>query len=166
MIQIVLVIIVYILGPVLFLSWAVKRYKAGGKLQTSELVAVMFSLGLLGLLIYSNLKLVTEGDRDEIQLIVKELTDSYNFPLKAKYQNRPAVDGIAHRHKLEIRIYGVTQKEEQNKIHTIAKRLRKQFSSKPITLSFFKEEVWEEKEDGSRVPRRDQEYLLKKLRVQ
>ena len=166
MIQIVLVIFVYILGPALVLVWAVKRYRSGGKPAFSEIVAVSFAIVLIGLLVYSNLNFVTDQDADEVSQVVLELTARYNFPVQAKYQDRTAVDGIAHRRHLEIRIYGVTQTQEQEKIHSLTKKLRKQVASKPIVLNFFKEEVWLERPDGSREPRRDQEQLLKKYRLE
>ncbi|MDH5325750.1 MAG: hypothetical protein OEZ68_10455 [Gammaproteobacteria bacterium] len=166
MVQIVLVIVVYVLGPALILTWAVRRFRSGVKPEFSEVVAVTFAVVLLGLLIFSNLKFVSDQDADETQQVVSALISRYDFPVQAKYQARPAVDGIAHRRYLEIRVYGVAAPKEQEKIQEIVKKLRKQVASKPIVVNFFKEEVWQENPDGSRLPLRDQEQLMKKIRLE
>jgi hypothetical protein len=93
------------------------------------------------------------------------LATVYEFPVKAKFQNRPAVEGFARPHRLEIHIYGVLSRDEQDKIMEIVTRLRREFASKPVVVHFFREEIWEESEDGTRKPRRDREELLRKARV-
>lgn len=166
MIQMILVIFVYVLGPALVLTWAVKRYRSGQKPEFAEMVAVVFAVILMAILFYSTLNFITDQDTDEIVQVVNELTTKYDFPVQAKFQDRPAVDGIAHRRYLEVRIYGVVSQHEQEKVKDIAKKLRKQIASKPIVLNFFKEEVWQENADGSRLPNRDQEQLIQKIRLE
>lgn len=165
MIQVFLVILVYIVGPVAILSWAVKRYKHGIKPSFSETMVVVISILLMVFFAYSTTWNVTDRDTGEVDRIVSELTQVYEFPVKAKFQDRPAVEGFARPHRLEIHIYGVISREEQDKVMVIVKRLRREFASKPVVVHFFREEIWEEAEDGSRKPRRDREELIRKARV-
>ena len=76
------------------------------------------------------------------------------------------MDGIAHRHFLEIRIYGVTDRAEQDKVVMLLKKLRREVAAKPIVVNFFSEEIWEEKPDGTRRPLRDQEQPIQTVRLQ
>ena len=166
MIQVVLVILVYILGPVLVLRWAIKRYKSGEKTDFTEIVAVVFAVGLIGLLMYSYSGNITQDDAAELDNIVAELNKRYEFPVKAKFQDKSAVFGEAHARYLEIRIYGVSELAEQNKITEIMHKLRRQFASKPIVINFLREEIWEESSDGSRKPLREKELSLARIRVE
>jgi len=95
MIQVILVFLVYILGPALILVWAVKRYKSGVKPDFTEIVAVVLAIALIGLLSFTLMSTVTDEDRDDAQLIVQGLTERYSFPVKAKFQDIPAVFGDA-----------------------------------------------------------------------
>ena len=166
MAQVLLVVIVYVLGPALVLTWAVKRYRSGVKPDFTEIVAVTLAVVLIGVLIYASSNISTESDKEDVQQIVNTLTQRYTFPVKAKYLDQPAVFGEAHARNLEMRIYGVDSEKEQEKIIHIAEKLRKEVASKPIVLNFFREELWQTKVDGSRFPLRDQEYLLRRIHIE
>jgi hypothetical protein len=166
MFQALLIIFVYIIGPALVLTWAVRRYRSGVKPDMTEIVAIVLSVTLIGLLIWNYSGTVTDTDEDDAKAVVAELISSYPFPVQAKFENRPAVDGIPQAYNLQIRIYGVEDKREQDKIAALAKKLRKEVASKPIVLNFFREEVWEEAADGSRRPLREKEFLLRKVRIE
>jgi len=166
MLQVTLVILVYIVGPALIFIWAVKRYKSGVKPDFTEVVAVVLSVALIGLLSFTFMSTVTDEDRDDVQRIVKSLTDRYQFPVKAKFQDIPAVFGDAEGRNLEITIYGVNDTLEQQKIVAIAEDLRKQWDSKPITLKFYQEEIWEQNDDGSRKPAHNKETLLHRYHIE
>lgn len=166
MIRVLLIILVYIVGPALVLVWAVRRFRAGVKPDLTEGAAVAVSIMLIGFLMYQFSGNVTDTDTRDLNLIVSSLTSSYPFPVKAKFEDRPAVDGIAHRHFLEIRIYGVTDRAEQDKVVMLLKKLRREVAAKPIVVNFFSEEIWEEKPDGTRRPLRDQEQPIQTVRLQ
>lgn len=166
MLQVTLVFIVYILGPALIFVWAVKRYKSGVKPDFTEVVAVVLSVALIGLLSFTLFSTVTDEDREDADRIVKSLTERYNFPVKAQYQDVPAVFGDAKGRNIIISIYGVADPIEQQKIVAIATDIRKQWDSKPINVKFFQKEIWEQNEDGSRQPARHKETLLHKYLVE
>lgn len=166
MIQVTLVFLVYVLGPALIFLWAVKRYKSGVKPDFTEVVAVVLSVALIGLLSFTLLSTVTDEDRADAQRIVKSLTDRYHFPVKAKFQDVPAVFGDAEGRNIIIKIYGVTDTLEQQKIVAITEDLRRQWDSKPITLKFYQEEIWEQNKDGSRQPARHKETLLHNYHIE
>jgi hypothetical protein len=166
MIQVFLVVAVYILGPALVLTWAVKRYRSGVKPDFTEIVAVAVAVVLIGLLIYSYSNISTDTDKEDVQLIVKKLTERYDFPVKAKYLDQPAVFGEAYARYLEVRIYGIESNKEYENITRIAEKLRKEVASKPIVLRFFREEVWEIEPDGARRPLREQEFLVREIRIE
>jgi branched-subunit amino acid transport protein AzlD len=166
MIPVLLVVVVYILGPALVLTWAVKRFRSGVKPDFTEIVAVTLAVVLIGLLIYSYSSISTDTDKEDVQQIVSVLTERYDFPVKAKFLDQPAVFGEVHARYLEVRIYGIESNEEQENIERIAEKLRKEVASKPIVLRFFREEVWEIAPDGSRQPLRDQEFLVRQIRIE
>ncbi|WP_455211693.1 hypothetical protein [Kaarinaea lacus] len=166
MIPVLLVVVVYILGPALVLTWAVKRYRSGVKPDFTEIVAVTIAVVLIGLLIYSYSSISTDTDQEDVQQIVKSLIERYDFPIKAKFLDQPAVFGEAHARYLEVRIYGIESNKEQENVARIAEKLRKEVASKPIVLRFFREEVWEISQDGARQPLRDQEFLVSQIRIE
>jgi hypothetical protein len=166
MIQVILVFLVYVLGPALILVWAVKRYKSGVKPDFTEVVAVILAVALISLLSYTLMSTVTDEDRDDAQRIVQSLTERYSFPVKAKFQDKPAVFGDAKGRNIVISIYGVIDTIEQEKIVAIAEELRKQWNAKPIVVKFFQEEIWEQNEDGSRRAARHKETLIHKYLVE
>ena len=166
MIQVILVFLVYVLGPALILVWAVKRYKSGVKPDFTEVVAVVLAVALISLLSYTLMSTVTDEDRDDAQRIVQSLTERYSFPVKAKFQDKPAVFGDAKGRNIIISIYGVIDTIEQEKIVAIAEELRKQWNSKPIVVKFFQEEIWEQNEDGSRTVARHKETLIHKYLIE
>ncbi len=166
MIQVLLVILIYILGPALVLTWAIKRYRSGEKPDFTEIVAVTLAAVLIGLLIYSYSNISTDTDQQDVQQVVKELSERYDFPVKAKFMDQPAVFGEAYPRYLELRIYGIEANKEQENIKNIAEKLRREIASKPIVLRFFREEVWETAPDGSRRPLRDQEFLVRQIRIE
>lgn len=165
MIQVLFIILVYIVGPVAILAWAIKRYKHGIRPSFGETTVVVIAILLMVLFAFSSTWNVSDRDAGEVDRIVGELIQVYEFPVKAKYQDRPAVEGMARPHRLEVHIYGVTTREEQDKVLEIVKRLRRQLASKPVVVHFIREEVWEEAGDGTRKPRRDREELMRKARI-
>ena len=166
MIQVVFVIIIYFLVPALLLTWVVRRYKEGTKPGFYEGVAVLSAVLLVALLIYAYSGTISEDNEAELETIVTTLTERYDFPVKSKFKDRPAVDGLLHARNYEIRIYGVVEPKQQERVVEILKKLRRQVASKPIVANFLLEEVWQENPDGSRVPRRDQEQLIRKYRFE
>lgn len=166
MLQALLIIFVYVLGPAFIFTWAVRRYRSGVKPDFPEVALIIIAVFLIGLLIWNYSGTVTDTDRDDANAIVSSLISSYQFPVKARYQDRPAVEGIPQAREIQIRIYGVEQMQEQEKIEVLARKLRKQIASKPVVLEFYKEEVWQENADGSRHPMRNQEQILRKFRIE
>ena len=165
MIQVLLIILVYIVGPIAILSWAIKRYKHGIKPTFGESFIVVAAILLMALFAYSSTWNISERDSDEVKQIVAELIQRYDFPVKAKFSDQPAVEGIARPRRLEIHIYGITDRTEQDKVVEVVKKLRRQIASKPVVVHFIREEVWEVANDGSRKPRRDREELMRKARI-
>lgn len=166
MITIVLSILAYILGPILVITWAIKRYKSRKQPEFIELVAVAFAVGMLGLITYSFVGDAGRDDDAEMLAIMKEVTVRYDFPIKAKFLEKPAVFIDAKGHSFNLRIYGVSSDEEQQKISAIVKKIRRQIASKPIVIYFLKEEVWLEGTDGTRKPLRNNEIQLRRIRME
>jgi hypothetical protein len=166
MIQAILVFLIYVLGPILILVWAVKRYQSGVKPDFTEVVAVVLAVALMAVLGYAFMSTVTDEDRDDAQRIVQGLTERYSFPVKAKFQEIPAVFGDAKGRNIVISIYGVIDTLEQERIVAIARDLRKELDSKTIEVRFFQEEIWEHYEDGSRRVARHKETLLHKYLIE
>jgi hypothetical protein len=166
MIPTLLVILVYIVGPIAILTWAVKRYRHGVKPALGEIVVVALAVFLMALFAFTTTWNTSDSDDQEVVQVVQELTQRYDFPVKARFADRPAVSGTAKPRRLEIYVYGVVASEEQAKVVAVLEKLRKQVASKPIVVHFIREEVWEENADGSRQPRRDREVLLRKVRIE
>jgi hypothetical protein len=166
MFRVLLIILVYIVGPIAILAWAFKRYKHGIKPSISEVSVVIIAIFLMVLFAYFSTWSVTDRDNKEVAQIVSELIQRYDFPVKAKFQDRPAVDGIARTHRLEVHVYGVIKRSEQDKVVEILRKLHRQIASKPIVVHFIRAEVWEIGKDGSRKPRRDREELLREARIE
>lgn len=165
MIQALLVLLVYVAGPIAILVWAVKRYQHGVKPSLQEWLVVAVAIILMLLFALSSNWNTSDRDEVEMQEIVSELVQRYDFPVQAKFQERPAVEGYARPRRLEVHIYGVVDSEEQAKIVSVLTKLRRQIASKPIVVHFIREEIWEEAGDGSRQPRRDREELMRKVRI-
>lgn len=166
MIPTLLVILVYIVGPIAILVWAIKRYRHGIKPAFGEVVVVVLALLFMALFAFTSTWNTSDDDDQEVAQVVQELTQRYEFPVQARFSDRPAVDGIARPRRLELHVYGVMTSEEQARVVTVLKKLRKQIASKPIVVHFIRAEVWEETADGSRQPRRDREELLRKVRIE
>ena len=166
MVTIVLSIIAYILGPILVLTWAIKRFKSGQRPEFIELVAVVFAISMLALLIYSYSGDLSRDDKTEILAIEKEFITRYDFPVQAKFLQKPAVFVDARARAFDVKVYGIVTEEEQQKIVTIAKKIRRQIVSRPLVIYFMQEELWNEGEDGSRKPLRDKEISLRRVRVE
>lgn len=166
MIPTLLVILVYIVGPIAILVWAIKRYRHGVKPALGEIVVVTVAVFLMALFAFTTTWNTSDNDDQEVAQVVSELTQRYDFPVKARFADRPAVEGFAKPRRLEIRVYGVITSAEQAKVVTVLEKLRKQVASKPIVVYFFREEVWEEDADGSRQPRRDREELVRQVRIE
>ena len=165
MIQVLLIILVYIAGPIAILVWAFKRYKHGIKPSIGETFIVTIAIALMVLFATSSTWNISDRDSDEVDQIVAELIQRYDFPVKAKFTDTPAVEGFARPRRLEVHIYGVIESAEQQKVVEVVKKLRRQMASKPVVIHFIREEIWEEAEDGSRKPRRDREELMRKVRI-
>ena len=166
MIRALVILIVYVLGPALVFIWAVKRYKSGIKPDFTEVVAVLFAIVLIVVLMFSYSGSINQDDEAELTDIVAEMAKRYSFPVQAKYKEGAAVFGVAYPRYLEIRVYGIETFEEQEKLAEVMAKLRRQIASKPIVLHFLREEIWEEKADGSRQPLRDKEVSLRKIRLE
>ena len=164
MITIVLSILAYILGPILVITWAVKRFKSGKHPEFIELVAVAFAVGMLGLITYSYMDDVGRDDNTEMSAIMKDVVARYDFPVKAKFLDKPAVFIDARGHSYNLKIYGVS--DDQQKIKMIVKKIRRQIASKPIVIYFMQDEVWLEADDGTRKPLRDNEIQLRRIRLE
>ena len=165
MIQVLLIILVYIVGPIAILTWAIKRYKHGIKPSFGESSVVVIAIALMVLFAVSSFWNIADRDSSEVDQIVSELIQRYDFPVKAKFADIPAVEGIVRPRRLEIHIYGVIESSEQAKVVDVLKKLRRQMASKPVVIHFIREEIWEEANDGSRQPRRDREELIRKVRI-
>jgi len=166
MVQALLVILVYVVFPVSILVWAWRRYKQGIRPHMGEYALVAFAVAMMLLLAFSSSWDTSDQDRQDVQQIVQRLIERYDFPVQAKYQERPAVFGEAQPRRLVIDIYGVTAREEQDRILAVLRKLRREIASKAIVVQFKREEVWEELPDGSRQPRRDREELIRKARIE
>lgn len=165
MLQALLVILVYVVGPIAVVVWAVKRYKHGVKPSFGEVVVVIFAILLMALFAVSTRWNTSDRDAAEAEQLVAELVTHYDFPVKFKFRDAPAVDAVAQPRRLEVYVYGVVDRVEQDKVVAVAEKLRRQIASKPVVIHFMREEVWEEGEDGSRHPRRDREELMRKARI-
>lgn len=166
MIPTLIVILVYIVGPLAILTWAVKRFRHGVKPTASELAVVAGAVALMVLFALTSTWNVSDRDTEEVNAIVGALVQDYDFPVKARFQDRPAVEGVARPRRLEIRIYGVIDRGEQDRVMALVRKLRRQLASKTVVVSFLREEAWEESPDGSRQRRRDLEELLRTVRVE
>ena len=165
MIQALLILLVYIVGPIAILVWAVKRYQHGVRPSMQEWSVVAIAIVLMLLFAFSSTWNTTDRDEAELAQIVSELVQRYDFPVQAKFQERPAVEAYARPRRLEIHVYGVTASEEQAKVIAVITKLRRQIASKPVVVHFMRAEIWEEAGDGSRLPRRDREELMRKVRI-
>lgn len=165
MIQALLILLVYVAGPIAILVWAVKRYQHGVKPAAQEWLVVAIAIILMVFFALSSTWNTSDRDEVEMQEIVSELIQRHDFPVQAKFQERPAVEGYARPRRLEVHIYGVVDSEEQAKIVSVLTKLRREIASKPIVVHFIREEIWEEAGDGSRQPRRDREELMRKVRI-
>jgi len=165
MVQALLIILVYIVGPIAILVWAIKRYKHGKKPSFGEISVVIIAIALMALFALSSNWNISDRDSGEVDQIVGDLVQRYDFPVKAKFGDNPAVSGFARPRRLEIHIYGVIESAEQEKVVEVLKKLRRQMASKPVVVHFIREEIWEEAGDGSRSPRRDREELMRKVRI-
>jgi hypothetical protein len=166
MIRALIIILVYIVGPVAVLVWAFKRYKHGIKPSFGEASIVIIAIFLMVVSAYFTTWKVIDHGNEQVAQIVSELIQSYNFPVKAKFQDRPAVDGIARPNRFVIHVYGVISRREQDKVVSVLNKLHHQLSTKPIVVYFFRAEVWVTGKDGTRHPRRDREELLRTVRVE
>ena len=166
MIQALLVILVYVVFPIAILVWAWQRYKHGIKPHMSEYALVAFAIAMMLLLAFSSTWDTSDQDRRDVQEIVAQLVERYDFPVQARYQDRPAVFGEARPRRLVIDIYGITDRAEQDRVLEILRKLRRQVGGKAIVVQFKREEVWEVAPDGSRQPRRDREELMRKARIE
>ena len=160
-----LIILVYCVGPVAILVWAFKRYKHGIKPSFGETSIVIIAIMLMVLFAVSSTWNISDRDSGEVDQIIAELIQRYDFPVKAKFADKPAVEGLARPRRLEIHIYGVVDVAEQDKVVEVLTKLRRQMASKSVVIHFVREEVWEQEGDGSRKPRRDREELMRKVRI-
>jgi hypothetical protein len=165
MLQALIIILVYCVGPVAILVWAYLRYKHGIKPSLGETSIVIIAIALMVLFAVSSTWSISDRDSGEVDQIVEELVQRYDFPLKAKFADSPAVIGFARPRRLAIHIYGVVERAEQQKVVEVLSKLRRQMASKPVVIHFIREEIWEEGSDGSRKPRRDREELMRKVRI-
>ena len=123
-------------------------------------------MGYQALLCFTMFSTVTDEDRRDAERIVQSLTERYQFPVKAKHNDGPAVFGDVEGRNIVISVYGVVDTLEQQKVVAMTEELRRQWDSKPIEVKFYQEEVWEQDEDGSRQPARHKETMLHKYLVE
>jgi hypothetical protein len=166
MIRALIIILVYIVGPVAVLVWAFKRYKHGIKPSFGEASIVIIAIFLMVASAYFTTWKVTNHGNEQMVQLLSQLIQNYDFPVKAKNQDRPAVDGIARPNRFVIHVYGVISRKEQDKVVSVLKKLHRQIASKPIVVYFFQAEVWTIGQDGTRHPHRDREELLRTVRVE
>ncbi len=105
---------------------------------------VIIAIALMVLFAVSSTWNISDRDSGEVDQIVAELVQRYDFPMKARFADIPAVEGIARPRRLEIHIYGVIESAEQEKVVEVLKKLRRQMASKPVVIHFIREEIWEE----------------------
>lgn len=166
MIRTLVILLVYVLGPALVILWAIKRFRSGVKPDVTEILALLVAVIFIGGLMFAYSESTHQDDQTELTDITAAVTLRYEFPVKAKYQDHAAVYGVAFPRYLEIRVYGIETLIEQDKLAKVMMELRRQIASKPIVLHFLREEIWEEKADGSRFPLRDSEVSLRKIRLE
>jgi hypothetical protein len=165
MIRALIILLVYVIGPLAILAWAVHRYRHGIRPALREWIIVSASILLLVLLAVGLTWQSTDRDAAELKRILDDAAQRYDFPVQARFQERPALEGYVRPTRLEIHVYGVVDAAEQDKLVFIFTRLREQYASKPVVIHFLREEIWEEAPDGSRQPRRDREELMRKVRI-
>jgi len=166
MIRTLFILLVYIVAPALLIYWAAARIRMRHKPELLEIGLFLLAAVLLGTLMYSLTdKLYVEGDAG-LSEFVTELKKDYDFPVAAKFSQGPALYGKVFPRFLEIRIYGVNSVEEQNRLAEIARALHRKYARKPVLLHFFREEIWLQNADGSRIPLRDKEVSLRQIRLE
>jgi len=166
MIRTVFILLVYIVAPALLIYWAAHRIRMRHKPTLLEIALFFVAAFLLGTLMVSLTgKMYSENDAG-LGEFVTQLEKSYQFPLAAKFAEGPAVYAQGFPRFLEVRIYGVNSITEQNKVAEIGRRLHRKYAHKPILLNFLREEIWLQNADGSRIPLRDKEVSLRKIRLE
>jgi len=166
MIRTLFILLVYIIAPALMIYWAAQRIRMRHKPEVMEIGLFVVSAFLLGLLMYSLTdKLYIDGDAG-LNEFVAELKKDYDFPVPAKFSEGPAVYGNTYPRFLEVRIYGVNSVAEQDRVAEISRTLHRKYAHKPILLNFLREEIWLQNADGSRIPLRDKEVSLRKIRLE
>jgi hypothetical protein len=165
MLQALLILLVYIVGPAAILIWAARRFRQGIKPGAVEIGVVVMAVVLIALFTYAYTWNTSDRDARDAQVIVEQLTQRFSFP-KARFQDKPAVEATARARQIEIRIYGVLDDGAQKQVIAIARDLRRQVSSKALLVQFYAEEKWEIREDGTRLPRPDQEVPIRKQRIE
>ena len=166
MIRTVFILLIYIVAPAFLIYWAAYRIRMRHRPEILEIGLFVVAAGLIGVLMYSlTSKLYVEGDAGLTEFVT-ELKKDYDFPLKAKFTDGPAVYGKEFPRFLEVRIYGVNTVEEQDRVADIARRLHRKYAQKPVLLHFFREEIWLQNADGSRIPLRDKEVSLRQIRLE
>ncbi len=166
MIQALLVILVYVVFPIAILVWVYTRYQHGIKPHMGEYAVVVFAIAMMLLLAFSSTWDVSDQDQRDVRQIVDTLVERYDFPVQAKFQDRPAVSGVAQPRRLVVTIYGVVERSEQDRVLDVLRKLRRQEASKAIVVKFMREEIWEVADDGTRRARRDREEMMRKAWVE
>lgn len=165
MLRVIFILGIYVLAPAALIYWAVMRMRMQHKPALPELSLVGVSALLLGMLMYLSLDQFQDSGDAGLQQVISEMQKQYDFP-RAKFSDGPAVFGHAYPHYLEIRIYGVNEFAEQQRVVEIAKPLHRRYAHKAVVLNFLREEIWRVGEDGSRVPLPNQELSLRKVRLE
>jgi len=166
MIRTVFILLVYIVAPALLIYWAAHRIRMRHKPALLEVALFLLSAFLLGTLMVSLTEKMYHEDDAGLSEFVSELEKSYQFPLAAKFADGPAVYGEGFPRFLEVRIYGVNSVTEQDRVAAIASNLHRKYAHKPVLLNFLREEIWLQNADGSRIPLRDKEVSLRKVRLE
>ena len=166
MIRSLFILLVYIVGPALIIYWAAHRVRMRHRPHFVEIAAFVVAAVLLGILMYSMTDRIYYNGDSGLNDFIAELEKKYDFPVAAKFKQGPAIYGQEFPRFLEVRIYGVTSVDEQDRVAAVARPLHRKYAHKPILLNFLREEIWMQNPDGSRIPLRDKEVSLRKIRLE
>lgn len=161
MIRVLLVLLVYVVGPALIFWWAIKRYRTGVKPDLPEVISVcMAVIAITSAIYFMSSGMPTEEDRVIAAQMAESLVTQHKFQSRLQATNKPAVYADAEDGFPVVRIYGITDAIEQNTVVGLVEKLRADATGKPVRVDFYLREIWETGKDGSPVQARHKETLL------
>ena len=165
MIRVIFVLLVYVVGPALILWWAIKRYRSGVKPDLPEVAAVCFAvIAITSSIYFLSANVTTEEDFALAESLAAKLVTQHQFMGRINDPTQPAVYAEAEDGHPVIRIYGITDAIEQEKVAMLVEKLRPDLAaeSKPetIIIKFFQKEIWETDKQGNPIQVRQKETLL------